>query len=178
MTAIKIKQQQRKSLAMKVTPHGIEVLIPRYLAPNSAQVQAFIDNGLQKLSPTSASSVEPTSASSVEPPPAAAQTLSKAEILALIEQWRRRLGVRVKRIQFQPMPQKWGSISTAGNLTLADALPQLPPHLVEYIICHELLHLQVPRHNRLYYLRLSQHIPDWPQREQALARWVLAVRET
>jgi predicted metal-dependent hydrolase len=68
------------------------------------------------------------------------------------------------------MRQKWGSISTAGTLTLADDLLNLPPRLVEYVICHELLHLKAPHHNRLFYLLLAQHIPDWRDREQKLGR--------
>jgi hypothetical protein len=31
----------------------------------------------------------------------------------------------------------------------------------------------VPHHNKLYYLLLGQHIPDWRRREQALSQWVL-----
>lgn len=58
-------------------------------------------------------------------------------------------------------------------LTLADDLLKLLPHLVEYVICHELLHLKVPHHNKFYYLLLGQHIPDWRHREQALSQWVL-----
>ena len=81
----------------------------------------------------------------------------------------------VKRVQLRHMRRKWGSISTAGTLTLADDLLKLPVPLVEYVICHELLHLRAPQHNRLYYLLLEQHIPDWRQRERGLARWVLGM---
>jgi predicted metal-dependent hydrolase len=49
----------------------------------------------------------------------------------------------------------------------------MPRRLVEYVICHELLHLRSPTHNKLYRLLLSQHIPDWRERERELGRWVL-----
>lgn len=71
------------------------------------------------------------------------------------------------------MNTKWGSISTAGTLTLATDLTMLPKRLVDYIICHELLHLKAPHHNRAYHLLLSQYIPDWEERELELAGWVL-----
>ena len=163
MTPLKIKPQARKSLAMKVTPAGIEVLIPRHLEADSEPVQRFIAEGLRKLTP---------------PPPVPAaerfERLSKAGILTLVEEWAGRLDVQAQRVQLQPMHQKWGSISTAGNLTLAADLLTLPKELVEYVICHELLHLKVPNHNKLYYLLLRQHIPDWREREQVLAQWTLA----
>ncbi len=156
---LKIKAQQRKSLAMKVTPNGIEVLIPNQLPPDSQRVQAFIEAGLQKMTP-------PTQLP-------ASERLDKEDILALVEVWAGRLGVRVERVQLQPMRQKWGSISTAGNLTLAGDLTRLSQKLVEYVICHELLHLRAPAHNKLYYLLLSRYIPDWWEREQELGQWVL-----
>jgi predicted metal-dependent hydrolase len=157
MSGIRIKHQDRKSLAMKVTPNGVEVLIPQGLNPESEQVQTFIDEGLQKLTP----------------PDPVEDALSREEIIALVQEWVDRLGVSVSRVQLRPMRQKWGSISTLGTLTLADDLLSLPQHLVEYVICHELLHLKVPHHNRLYYLLLGQHILDWRKREQALGRWVM-----
>lgn len=109
-------------------------------------------------------------------PVGAGERLSRADVLALVETWAGRLGVQVRRVQVRAMRNKWGSISTAGTLTLAGDLLDMPRHLVEYVVCHELLHLKVPRHNRVYRLLLSQHIPDWREREQALGRWVLFER--
>jgi len=156
---IRVTQQPRQSLAMKVTPKGVQVLIPQALAADSPEVQTFIEQGLGKLAPP-----EPLSA---------AERLSKEDVLALVETWAGRLGVQVKRVQLRAMRNKWGSISTAGTLTLASDLLDMPRRLVEYVICHELLHLRVPTHTRVYRLLLSQHIPDWRERERELGRWAL-----
>ncbi len=152
MTGVKIKRQNRQSLAMKVTPNGVEVLIPHQLDPDSDRVRSFIDEGLQKLSPP----ISPT------------ETLTKAEIVAQVERLAAELEVTVSRVQLRRMRRKWGSISTAGTLTLADDLLKLPNRLVEYVIWHELLHLKIPHHNRLYYLLLDQYVPDWRKREREL----------
>ena len=162
MNTLKIKPQNRQSLALKVTPNGLELLLPLHLDPASDRVQAFVDTGLQKL----------------VPPPVPETTLTKAELMALVAQWADRLSVTLSRVQVRPMRQKWGSISTVGTLTLATDLLHLPLPLVEYVICHELLHLKVPYHNKLYYLLLTQHMPTWQQRAQELGRWVLKRDET
>jgi predicted metal-dependent hydrolase len=156
---VQIRQQPRKGLAMKVTPGGVQVLIPHGLQTDSLEVQAFIEEGLAKL----------THPESVPP----AERLSREDMLELVETWAERLGVQVKRVQLRAMRNKWGSISTAGTLTLARDLLDMPPRLVEYVVCHELLHLTVPTHNRVFHLLLSRHIPDWREREQELGRWVL-----
>jgi len=156
---VQIRRQSRKSLALKVTPGGVVALIPQGLAADSATVQDFIEEGLRKLTPP-------------QPAPVG-DPLSKEDVLALAETWAKRLGVRVQRVQLRAMRNKWGSISTAGNLTLASDLVNLPRHLVEYVICHELLHLTVPAHNGVYHLLLSRYIPNWREREQELGRWML-----
>ena len=148
-----IRQQNRKSLAMRVTPAGIKVLIPLELEPTSAEVQQFIENGLAKL----------------HPPQPESEWLSREDVLRLVDEWADRLAVEVKRIQVRRMTNKWGSISTAGILTLADDLLQLSPHLVEYVIVHELLHLKNPTHSKVYRLLLSQYVPDWQSCEEQLA---------
>ena len=156
---VQIRQQERKSLAMKITPRGVLVLIPQYVAADSAEVREFIEEGLRDLKPPK--------------PVPPSERLSKDDLLALVETWAEKLGVRVNRVQLRAMRNKWGSISTAGNLTLSGDLMHLPRHLAEYVVCHELLHLRVPSHNKVYRLVLSYHVPDWREREEELAGWTL-----
>lgn len=157
---IQIKQQPRQSLAMRVAPGGVQVLIPEGLSADSAEVQAFIQEGLSKLAPPE--------------PVRAEERLSREAILALVEIWANRLGVEVRRVQLRAMRTKWGSISRAGTLTLARDLLAMPRRLVEYVVCHELLHLRIPTHNKVYHLLLRWHIPDWREREGELGRWMLS----
>jgi hypothetical protein len=160
---VQVRQQKRQSLAMRVLPSGVQVLIPHDLDPNSAQVQQFFEDGLSKLA-----APEPVNEN---------ERLTKQQILDLVDQWAQRLHVAVTRVQLRAMRNKWGSISTAGTLTLADDLLHLPPRLVDYIVVHELLHLIVPTHTKAYRLQLIQHIPDWQQREQELGGWVIATSQ-
>jgi len=46
-----VQQQDRKSLALKVTPGGVVAVIPRDLDPDSPRVRRFIETGLQRLRP-------------------------------------------------------------------------------------------------------------------------------
>ena len=43
----------------------------------------------------------------------------------LVDSWAEQLGVSVSRVQVRAMRNKWGSISTAGTLTLADDRPHV-----------------------------------------------------
>lgn len=87
--------------------------------------------------------------------------------------WAARLGVALRRLTVRPMKRKWASISTVGRLTLDAGLLQLPRHLGEFVIVHELVHLLCPqsRHGRVFKAFLSAYLPGWQQQEQALQRY-------
>jgi Protein of unknown function DUF45 len=56
----------------------------------------------------------------------------------------------LKVIRVQRMTRKWGSCSTAGTVTLAIDLDEELEAFQDFVIAHELLHLEVPNHGRLF----------------------------
>ncbi len=58
------------------------------------------------------------------------------------------------------MTRKWASCSSAGVVTFSIGLLDQPRSLGELVIAHELLHLQVPNHGRLFRSLLRAHVPD------------------
>lgn len=82
-----------------------------------------------------------------------------------IEYWKRRLRVRPRRVRVQPMTRKWGSCSTSGTVTLAAALEDQDEGFQDFVIVHELLHLRVPNHGKLYKALMAAHVPDWRRHE-------------
>ena len=78
-----------------------------------------------------------------------------------VEAWARRLNVRPRRVRIQPMTRKWGSCSTSGVLTLAADLADQEHGFQDFIIVHELLHLRVPNHGRLFKALMTAYVSDW-----------------
>lgn len=93
------------------------------------------------------------------------------DLKALVAVWSERIGVQIKRVQIRAMRNKWASCSTNGTLTLSADLVQLPSDLVDYVICHELVHLKVPNHSKGFRALIGCYIPDWEARQLRLARW-------
>jgi hypothetical protein len=155
---IRIQKQNRKSLTMKVTPGGIVVLIPRELDAESPPVQDFIEAGLRKIREL--------------PSAAPSERLTVTDLHGRVETWSERIGVQIKRVQIRTMRNKWASCSTSGTLTLSTDLVQLPLDLVDYIICHELVHLRVPAHGKGFRALMGCYIPDWEDRERSLTRCI------
>jgi hypothetical protein len=156
---VEIRRQQRKSLALRVTPDGLVALIPRALGPGSERVREFIERSLERLP---------------KPPTRRDPPLTAEELRDLVDRWAECLDVNVERIQIRDMRNKWASCSNRGNLTLNADVLQLPGELVNYILVHELLHLRFPGHAKGWQAMMSVYIPDWKSKEKSLAAFNLA----
>ena len=81
-----------------------------------------------------------------------------------VDFWAQRLAVRPRLVRVQKMTRKWGSCSTTGIITLALDLADQEPGFQDFVIAHELLHLRVPNHGKLFKALMSVHVPDWKER--------------
>ncbi len=90
--------------------------------------------------------------------------------------WATRIGVKINQLHLRPMKTKWASISTNGRLTLNTELLALPKHLGEFVIVHELVHLLVPNHGRVFKAFMSAYMPDYDDRERELQSYSINQR--
>jgi predicted metal-dependent hydrolase len=79
--------------------------------------------------------------------------------------WSVKLQVNPRVIRIQEMRRKWGSCSAAGTVTLAADLADCDQRFQDFVIVHELLHLRVPSHGRLFKALLSVYVPGWRKME-------------
>jgi predicted metal-dependent hydrolase len=79
--------------------------------------------------------------------------------------WAAKLRVNPKAIRVQKMRSKWGSCSASGTLTLAADLTEEDTRFQDYVIVHELLHLRITAHGRLFKALMSAHVPGWRELE-------------
>lgn len=63
------------------------------------------------------------------------------------------------------MTRKWGSCSTGGIVTLAEDLADQAEEFQDFVIAHELLHLRVPNHGKLFKAMMGIHVPDWRKQD-------------
>lgn len=75
--------------------------------------------------------------------------------------WAERLKVAPKVVRVQRMTRKWGSCSSGGIVTLAEDLADEDQRFQDFVIAHELLHLRVQNHGKLFKALMSLHVPGW-----------------
>ncbi|MCC7165483.1 MAG: M48 family metallopeptidase [Anaerolineae bacterium] len=72
--------------------------------------------------------------------------------------WVKRIGVTPKEIRLRPMKRKWASCSSRGRLTFDTALLYEPAAFRREVIVHELLHLKVPNHGKVFKALLRTYL--------------------
>ena len=82
-----------------------------------------------------------------------------------VEYWSERLHVSASHVRVRDMTHKWGSCSTSGTITLATDLSHQEAGFQDFVIAHELLHLRVPNHGKLFKALMTAHVPDWTEHD-------------
>lgn len=94
----------------------------------------------------------------------------KSELKLRVRQWAELLDVEMTALSVRPMTRKWASCSTAGAVSFSNDLLDLDSELVDYVIVHELLHLRVPNHGRLWKSLMRAHLGDYERLHSRLRR--------
>lgn len=84
--------------------------------------------------------------------------------------WAKKIGVDPTDIRIRHMTTKWASCSTRGMLTLDWKVADLPKDLCDYVIVHELLHLRIPNHGKLWKSFMRVYLGDWEKLEERLTQ--------
>ncbi len=93
-------------------------------------------------------------------------TNSKVLFKQRVYDWSRKLDVEVAWLGIRPMRRKWASCSTKGHLNFNSELLHKDRKFQDYVIVHELLHLRVPNHGKLFKSLMRAHLGEWEQLQQ------------
>jgi hypothetical protein len=78
-----------------------------------------------------------------------------------VTHWAGRIRVRPRQLRLQRMRRKWASCSTLGTVSFSTDVLAQSAAFREYVIVHELLHLKVPNHGKLFKTLLRAYLPNY-----------------
>jgi predicted metal-dependent hydrolase len=82
------------------------------------------------------------------------------ELKAAVGNWAAKIKARPRQIRIQRMSRKWASCSSKGRVTFNSELFAQPYRFQEFVIVHELLHLKIPNHGKLFKSLLKAYLPE------------------
>ena len=89
---------------------------------------------------------------------------------AQLDLLRPRLKKLPQGLHVQDLGYRWGSCGTRQELYFHWRLALLPRRIAEYVLIHELVHLEHPHHQDAFWHRVEALVPDYLERKAWLAR--------
>lgn len=86
---------------------------------------------------------------------------TKPALKAGVQQWAQVLRVTPAQVRVMGMTRKWGSCSRKGRVTLSTRLLRKPVFFQNCVMVHELLHLRIPNHGKLFKSLMNLYVPGW-----------------
>lgn len=68
-------------------------------------------------------------------------------------------GLGYRSVGVKPLKSRWGSCDSNKDILLNLYLVQLPWHLIDYVLVHELVHTEVMRHGPPFWQKMQQYLP-------------------
>jgi len=105
-----------------------------------------------------------------------------ASIRALRKEAEQLLPIRLRQLASQSdfsfrsvgvkqLKSRWGSCSSQQDITLNLFLMQLPWHLIDYVLLHELTHTKVMQHGAPFWRELERHAPHAKQLRKEISNY-------
>jgi predicted metal-dependent hydrolase len=70
-------------------------------------------------------------------------------------------GYRPSKVRITSARTRWGSCSPQGTLSFTWRLVMAPAAVIDYVVIHELVHLEIKNHSPKFWGRLGERLPEY-----------------
>ena len=101
---------------------------------------------------------------------------ARAEVAPRLDVACTRAGTSYSGLQIRGQRTRWASCSSTGAMSFNWRLLLAPAEILDYVVEHEVAHLEVLDHSPRFWRLLASRCPDWREREAWLRRHGHALR--
>lgn len=95
---------------------------------------------------------------------------AKESLIPRAEGLAKKLGYKASQIRVMELGARWGSCSNAKRINLNWRLAMLPKHIADYVIIHELTHIEATGHNDKFWKKVEIAMPKYRDAERWLSK--------
>ena len=93
----------------------------------------------------------------------------------LLKKWGKKVGVDVNQVKIRKMKTKWGTCDAKKKQILLNLeMAKKPPHCIDYVFVHELVHMIERNHTDRFIELLESAYPKWKKSKQELNQGILS----
>lgn len=126
---LRIEEGSLSCFMVRMTDEGIVIRCPHDVDFTQESIQTLLRNAIIRALKKSA----------------------QAYLPPLLAELAERYGFSYKRVKITGSKSRWGSCSAAGSINLSCYLMLLPPHLMDYVLLHELTHTREMNHGSRFW---------------------------
>jgi predicted metal-dependent hydrolase len=101
---------------------------------------------------------------------------ARVEVARRLDAATARVGARYAGVQIRGQRTRWASCSAVGAMSFNWRLLLAPPEILDYVVEHEVAHLEVHDHSHRFWSLLAERCPEWRRHERWLRRHGHALR--
>ena len=101
---------------------------------------------------------------------------ARAEIAPRLDAAVARAGTRYTSLTIRAQRTRWASCSDRGSMSFNWRLLLAPEEILDYVVEHEVAHLEVMGHSRRFWALVGRRCPDYRERERWLRRYGSTLR--
>ena len=131
---LQMKQGKLSRFMVRTDEDGITILCPPQVDFAQKSVQELLRNAIIRALKKSA----------------------QAYLPPLLNELAEHYGFKYKRVKITGSKSRWGSCSATGSINLSCYLMLLPPHLMDYVLLHELTHTREMNHGPKFWEILNE----------------------
>ena len=87
-----------------------------------------------------------------------------------IEQYQKKMKLQTSGLKVMDLKNRWASCSANGTLNFHWKCLMAPLTVLDYIVVHELAHLEHPTHNEAFWNEVDKVLPDYQERKAWLTQ--------
>ncbi|WP_417324346.1 M48 family metallopeptidase [Halarcobacter sp.] len=86
----------------------------------------------------------------------------------LVEEFAKKMNLYPTSIKYRKNKRTWGSCNYKNGLNFNILLAQFPLEVIEYVVIHELAHIEHKNHSKAFWALVKRYCKDYKQREKLL----------